>query len=121
MYTLFPVQNSAQNSHLDANPDSDIEAIQWSLISHLVECFLLEQWVDNHLIQVTTTTEYLANHQTTQAQNAHQFLELLPQQYQDFFDQDDSLMVMQVDQNRQLLLLVEPAYASPWRLSKSCL
>ena len=121
MHTLFPVQDSAQNSHLDANPDSDVEAIQWSLISHLVECFLLEQWVDEHFIQVTTTTEYLANHQTTQAQDAHQFLASLPQQYRYFFDQDDSLMVMQVDQDRQLLLLVEPAYASPWRLSKSCL
>jgi siderophore synthetase component len=121
MHTLFPVQTSAQNSHLDVNPEPDIEAIQWSLISHLVECFLLEQWVDEHLIQVTTTTEYLANHQTSQAQDAHQFLESLPQQYQDFFDQDNPLMVMKVDQNRQLLLLIEPAYASPWRLSKSCL
>ncbi|CAM3484397.1 hypothetical protein GCM10016272_08180 [Psychrobacter glaciei] len=121
MHTLFPVQTSAQNSHLDVNPEPDIEAIQWSLISHLVECFLLEQWVDEHLIQVTTIHEYLANHQTTQAQDAHQFLALLPQQYQDFFDQDNPLMVMKVDQDRQLLLLVEPAYASPWRLSKSCL
>jgi len=121
MHTLFPVQTSVQNNHLDVNPEPDIEAIQWSLISHLVECFLLEQWVDEHLIQVTTTTEYLANHQTTQAQDAQQFLASLPQQYQDFFDQDNPLMVMQINQNRQLLLLVEPAYASPWRLSKSCL
>lgn len=121
MHTLFPVQTSAQNSYLHVNPEPDIEAIQWSLISHLVECFLLEQWVDEHLIQVTTTTEYLANHKTSQAQDAHQFLASLPQQYQDFFDQDDSLIVMQLDQNRQLLLLVEPAYASQWRLSKSCL
>ena len=121
MHTLFPVQNSAQNSRLDATPEPDIEAIQWSLISHLVECFLLEQWVDEHLIQVTTTTEYLANHQTSQPQDAHQFLASLPQQYQDFFDQDNPLMVMQVDQEKQLLLLVEPAYASPWRLSKFCL
>ena len=121
MHTLFPVQTSAQNSHLDVNPEPDIEAIQWSLISHLVECFLLEQWVDEHFIQVTTTTEYLANHQTSQPQDAQQFLASLPQQYQNLFDQDDSLMVMQVDQDRQLLLLVEPAYASPWRLSKSCL
>ncbi|MBH0065203.1 IucA/IucC family protein [Psychrobacter sp. SZ93C1] len=121
MHTLFPVQNSAQNSHLDANPELDIEAIQWSLINHLVECFLLEQWVDEHLIQVTTTAEYLENHKTSQAQDAHQFLASLPQQYQGFFNQDNPLMVMQVDQNRQLLLLVEPAYSSPWRLSKSCL
>jgi len=121
MHTLFPVQNYSQNSHLDANPEPNIKAIQWSLISHLVECFLLEEWVDEHLIQVTTTAEYLANHQTTQAQDAHQFLASLPQQYQDFFDQDNPLMVMKIDQERQLLLLVEPAYASPWRLSKSCL
>ena len=121
MHTLFPVQTSAQNSHLDVNPEPDIEAIQWSLINHLVECFLLEQWVDEHLIQVTTTAEYLANHQTSQPQNAHQFLASLPQQYQDFFDQDNTLMVMQVDQEKQLLLLVESAYALPWRLSKSCL
>lgn len=126
MHTLFPVQTSAQNSSLDANPEPDIEAIQWSLMSHLVECFLLEQWVNEQLIQVTTTTEYFTNHQTSQAQDAHQFLaslllESLPQQYQDFFDQDNPLMVMQVDQERQLLLLVEPAYASPWRLSKFCL
>lgn len=121
MHTLFPVQNSAQNSHLDANSELDVEAVQWSLINHLVECFLLEQWVDEHLIQVTTTTEYLSNHQTSQPQDAHQFLASLPQQYRDFFDQDNPLMVMQVDQDRQLLLLVEPAYASPWRLSKFCL
>lgn len=126
MHTLFPVQNSVQNNHLNVNPEPDIEAIQWSSISHLVECFLLEQWVEERYIQVTTTAEYLENHQTTQAQYAHQFLESqflesLPQQYQDFFDQDNTLMVMQVDQDRQLLLLVEPAYVSPWRLSKSCL
>ncbi|MFI8554715.1 IucA/IucC family protein [Psychrobacter sp. R86515] len=126
MHTLFPVQIYVPKNHLDANPEPDVEAIQWSLISHLVECFLLEQWVDEHLIQVTTIAEYLENYQTTQAQDAHQFLESLlleslPQQYQDFFDQDNTLMVMQVDQERQLLLLVEPAYASPWRLSKSCL
>ncbi|MBF0657868.1 hypothetical protein IPZ60_03850 [Psychrobacter sp. NG25] len=121
MHTLFPVQASAKNSHLDANPEPDIEAIQWSLISHLVECFLLEQWVDEHFIQVTTTTEYLANHQTTQAQNVRQSLKMLSEQYRDFFDQNNPLMVMQVDQDRQLLLLVEPAYSSPWRLSKSCL
>lgn len=125
MHTLFPVQIPVKKSSLDTNNEPDIvEAIQWSLISHLVECFLLEQWVDECLIQVTTTAEYLANHQTiqaSQAQHAHQFLASLPQQYQDFFDQDDSLVVMQVDQDRQLLLLVEPAYASPWRLSKFCL
>ncbi len=126
MHTLFPVQIYVPKNHLDANPEPDVEAIQWSLISHLVECFLLEQWVDEHFIQVTTIAEYLENYQTTQAQDAHQFLESLlleslPQQYQDFFDQDNTLMVMQVDQERQLLLLVEPAYASPWRLSKSCL
>ena len=121
MHTLFPVQNSVKNNHLDVNPEPDIEAIQWSLISHLVECFLLEQWVDEHLIQVTTIHEYLANHQMTQAQDAHQFLESLPQQYRYFFDQNNPLMVMRIDQERQLLLLIEPAYASPWRLSKSCL
>ncbi len=121
MHTLFPVQIYVPKNHLDANPEPDVEATQWSLISHLVECFLLEQWVDEHLIQVTTTAEYLANHQRTQAQDAHQFLASLPQQYQDFFDQDNQLMVMKIDQERQLLLLVEPAYASPWRLSKFCL
>ncbi|CAN6960371.1 IucA/IucC family protein [Psychrobacter okhotskensis] len=121
MHTLFPVQTSAQNSHLDVNPEPDIEAIQWSLMSHLVECFLLEQWVDEQLIQVTTTTYYLSIHEASKTQDTRQFLESLPQQYQDFFDQDNSLMVMKVDQNRQLLLLVEPAYTSPWRLSKSCL
>jgi siderophore synthetase component len=121
MHTLFPVQNSAKNSHLDVNPEPDIEAIQWSLISHLVECFLLEQWVDECLIQVTATAEFLASHQTSQAQDPHQFLASLPQQYQDFFDQDDSLIVMKLEQDRQLLLLVESAYASQWRLSKSCL
>lgn len=125
MYTLFPVQISVNNSHLGTNPEPDIQAIQWSLISHLVECFLLEQWLEERYIQMTTTAEYLArylaNHQTTQAQNIRQFLELLPQQYLDFFDQDNPLIVMQIDQERELLLLVEPAYVSPWRLSKSCL
>ncbi|WP_201589635.1 IucA/IucC family protein [Psychrobacter fozii] len=121
MHTLFPVQTSAQNSHLDVNPEPDIEAIQWSLISHLVECFLLEQWVDEHLIQVTTTTYYLSIHEAFKTQDTCQFLESLPQQYQDFFDQDDSLIVIKLEQDRQLLLLVEPAYASQWRLSKSCL
>lgn len=121
MHTLFPVQTSAQNSHLDASPELDIEAIQWSMISHLVECFLLEQWMEERYIQVTTTAEYLANHQTTQAQNVRQSLEMLSEQYRDFFDQNNPLMVIRIDQERQLLLLVEPAYSSPWRLSKSCL
>lgn len=121
MHTLFPVQNSVQNNHLNVNPEPDIEAIQWSSISHLVECFLLEQWVEERYIQVTTTAEYLANHQTTQAQNVRQSLEMLSEQYRDFFDQNNPLMVIRIDQERQLLLLVEPAYSSPWRLSKSCL
>ena len=118
MHTLFPVQISAQNSRSDVNHEPDTEAIQWSLISHLVECFLLEQWIDEHSIQMTTTTDYLSIHEAANTQDTYQFLEPLPEQYRDFFNQDNPLIVMQVSQDRQLLLLVEPAYASPWRLSK---
>ena len=111
MHTLFPVQTSKH--HTDREPD--IEAIQWALIHDLVESCLLEQWLDERFIEVTTTTDYLAS------QNLIHAIKLLPRQYRDFFNQNNPLMVIQVNPNRQLLLLVEPAYTSPWRLSKSCL
>lgn len=120
MHTLFPVQTPVKNGHIEAKDKPNIEVIQWALISHLVECFLLEQWVEERYIQVTTTTEYLATYKVSEAQNIHQFLALLPQPYHQFFEQDSPLIVMEVDDDRQLLLLVEPAYVSPWRLSKSC-
>lgn len=120
MHTLFPVQTSKH----DNDREPDIEAIQWSLLHDLVESCLLEQWLDERFIEVTTTTDYLANDLINQ--DLLQALESLPNQYQEFFAQDHllqdrPLIVMQIDPNRQLLLLVEPAYTSPWRLSKSCL
>ena len=120
MYTLFPVQTSEH--HTDCEPD--IEAIQWSLIHDLVESCLLEQWIDECFIEVTTTTDYLANDLINQ--DLLQALELLPNQYQEFFAQDHllqdrPLIVIQTGDDRRLLLLVEPAYATPWRLYKSCL
>ena len=116
MHTLFPVQT---NKH-DAEREPDIEAIQWSLIHDLVECCLLEQWLDERFIEVTTTTNYLVS------QNLIQAIKLLPSQYHAFFAQDHllqdrPLIVIQTGDDRRLLLLVEPAYASPWRLHKSCL
>ena len=79
MHTLFPVQTPVKNGHIEAKDKPNIEVIQWALISHLVECFLLEQWVEERYIQVTTTTEYLATYKVSEAQNIHQFLALLPQ------------------------------------------
>lgn len=116
MHTLFPVQT---NKH-DAEREPDIEAIQWSLIHDLVECCLLEQWLDERFIEVTTTTDYLVS------QNLIHAIKLLPSQYHAFFAQDHllqdrPLIVIQTGDDRRLLLLVEPAYASPWRLSKSYL
>lgn len=69
---------------------------------------------------MTKTTDYLAS------QNLIHALKLLPSQYHAFFAQDHllqdrPLIVMKINPNRQLLLLVEPAYTSPWRLSKFCL
>ena len=111
MHTLFPVQTSKH--HTDREPD--IEAIQWSLIHDLVESCLLEQWLDKRFIEVTTTTDYLAS------QNLIQAIKSLPRQYRYFFNQNNPLIVIQTGDDRRLLLLVEPAYASPWRLHKSCL
>lgn len=120
MHTLFPVQTSEHDTDCEPN----IEAIQWSLVHDLVECCLLEQWIDKRFIEVTTTTDYLANDLINQ--DLPQVLESLPSQYQEFFAQDHllqdrPLIVIQTGDDRRLLLLVEPAYATPWRLQKSCL
>lgn len=117
MHTLFPVQSSEHDgdhkSELDIN--INVESIQGSLIHDLVECCLLEHWVDEFLITETTTTDYLAKQDLMPA------LKSLPIQYQACFAQDNPLLILQNGANRRLLLLVEPAYATPWRLHKSCL
>lgn len=107
--TLFPVQNH----YPDNRPD--IMAIQSSLMTYLIECALIEQWIEESLIEVTTTTDYLAS------QNFQQHLASLPSVYQSFFAQNNSLLVIQTSKDRRLLLLVESGYAASWRLHKPCL
>ena len=47
--TLFPVQTD----HPNIKPD--VARIQSALITYLIECVLLEQWIKDPLIEVTTT------------------------------------------------------------------
>ena len=108
MPTLFPVQIS----HSDSQPD--MVAIQNSLMTYLIECVLLEQWLAQNRIEVTTTFDYLAE------QGLPQAVESLSNAYQSFFAQDNPLLVLQISSDSRLLLPVESAYTAPWRLYKSC-
>lgn len=109
MPTLFPVQIS----HSDSEPD--MVAIQSSLMTYLIECVLLEQWLAQNRIEVTSTFDYLAEQNLPQAVNS------LPNAYQSFFDQDNSLLVLLISSDSRLLLPVESAYTASWRLYKSCI
>lgn len=107
--TLFPVQNC------HAYKESDVKTIQRSMITYLIECALLEQWLEEHLVEVTTTTDYLAE------QNLLQAVASLPSAYQAFFAQDNPLLVIEISDDSRLLLPVESGYTAPWRLQKPCL
>lgn len=107
--TLFPVQTD----HPAIKPDA--ARIQSALITYLIECVLLEEWIKAPLIEVTTTTDYLAS------QNLQPHLASLPSAYQTFFAESNPLLVIQTSKDDRLLLLVEPGYTAPWRLHKSCL
>ncbi|WP_161626695.1 IucA/IucC family protein [Psychrobacter aquaticus] len=109
MPTLFPVQIS----HSESQPD--MVAIQRSMITYLIECALLEQWLEEHRVEVTTTSDYLTR------QNLPQAVALLPSAYQVFFAQDNPLLVIEISSDSRLLLLVESGYTAPWRLYKPCL
>ncbi|HCT72804.1 MULTISPECIES: IucA/IucC family protein [Psychrobacter] len=108
MPTLFPVQIS----YSDSQPDMVV--IQSSLMTYLIECVLLEQWLAKNRIEVTTTFDYLA------AQGLPQAVDSLSNAYQSFFVQDNPLLVLQISSDSRLLLPVESAYTAPWRLHKSC-
>ncbi|WP_201595575.1 IucA/IucC family protein [Psychrobacter vallis] len=108
MPTLFPVQMS----HSDSQPN--MMAIQSSLMTYLIECVLLEQWLAQNRIEVTTTFDYLAEQDLPQA------VDSLPNAYQSFFAQDNPLLVLQISSDSRLLLPVESAYTAPWRLHQSC-
>lgn len=107
--TLFPVQTD----HPAIKPDA--ARIQSALITYLIECVLLEEWINAPLIEVTATTDYLAS------QKLQQHLVSLPSAYQTFFAEDNPLLVIQTSKDDRLLLPVEPRYTAPWRLHKSCL
>ena len=107
--TLFPVQNHYSNNQ------PDMVSIQSSLITYLVECALIEQWIKGPFIEVTTTTDYLVS------QPLQQHLASLPSVYQAFLAQPNPLLVIQTSNDSRLLLLVESGYAAPWRLHKFCL
>ncbi|MER2164562.1 MAG: IucA/IucC family protein, partial [Psychrobacter alimentarius] len=107
--TLFPVQTD----HPAIKPDA--ARIQSALITYLIECVLLEEWIKAPLIEVTTTTDYLAS------QKLQPHLTSLPSAYQTFFAEDNPLLVIQTSKDDRLLLLVESGYTSSWRLHKSCL
>lgn len=107
--TLFPVQTD----HPAIKPDA--ARIQSALITYLIECVLLEEWIKAPLIEVTTTTDYLAS------QKLQPHLTSLPSAYQTFFAEDNPLLVIQTSKDDRLLLPVESGYTSSWRLHKSCL
>ncbi|WP_201513011.1 IucA/IucC family protein [Psychrobacter alimentarius] len=107
--TLYPVQTD----HPAIKPDA--ARIQSALITYLIECVLLEEWIKAPLIEVTTTTDYLAS------QKLQPHLVLLPSAYQTFFAENNPLLVIQTSKDNRLLLLVESGYTSSWRLHKSCL
>lgn len=107
--TLFPVQTD----HPAIKPDA--ARIQSALITYLIECVLLEEWIKAPLIEVTTTTNYLAS------QKLQPHLTSLSSAYQTFFAEDNPLLVIQTSKDDRLLLPVEPGYTAPWRLHKSCL
>ncbi len=107
--TLFPVQTD----HPDIKPDA--ARIQSALITYLIECVLLEEWIKAPLIELITTTDYLAS------QKLQKHLAALPSAYQTFFAEDNPLLVIQTSKDDRLLLLVESGYTSSWRLHKSCL
>lgn len=109
MPTLFPVQTY----HPDIKPD--VTTIQSSSMTYLIECVLLEQWVEEHLIEVTTTIDYLVS------QQLHHHLASVPDAYQAVFAQNHPLLVLQTSKDSRLLLLVESGYTAPWRLHKSCM
>lgn len=107
--TLFPVQTD----HPDIKPD--VARIQSALITYLIECVLLEEWIKAPLIEVKTTTDYLAS------QKLQKHLMSLSSVYQTFFAENNPLLVIQTSKDDRLLLLVESGYTSSWRLHKSCL
>ncbi len=114
MTTLFPVQYAQKNAPNRAAKQI-IQAIQQSSLTYLIECALLEQWVSERLITVTTTTDYLSK------QPLQQPLTMLPRAYQAFFAQDKPLLAIQTGTDSRLLLLVESGYTAPWRLSQPCM
>ncbi len=107
--TLFPVQTD----HPAIKPDA--ARIQSALITYLIECVLLEEWIKAPLIEVTTTTDYLAS------QKLQPHLTSLPSAYQTFFAKNNPLLVIQTSKDDRLLLMVESGYTSSWRLHKLCL
>ncbi len=86
--------------------------LHWQLIDQLIESCLLEQWIDGELIQETTTKQYL-HILTTQ-----NLIDSLPPVYQKCFALPIDLLVLKLEGEQSLLLMVEPAYCSPWRLIK---
>ena len=107
--TLYPVQTD----HPAIKPDA--ARIQSALITYLIECVLLEEWIKAPLIEVTTTTDYL------KSQKLQKHLAALPSAYQTFFAENNPLLVIQTSKDDRLLLLVESGYTSSWRLHKACL
>lgn len=88
------------------------DMIHWQLTEQLVECCLLEDWVNQENVKVTTLEDFL-----TKKVSAKTAFAELPNDYQTALA-EISLMVVRVDELTQLLIPVVSGYCSPWRLAK---
>ncbi|GAA0314235.1 IucA/IucC family protein [Psychrobacter aestuarii] len=90
---------------------------QGALLAQLVECLLLEGWFTPEQLQTSSTEVY--------APKIAEPLANLPASYrdnsQDFFAVKNTLLVVNLPDNAQLLLPVTHGYSAPWRLAVPCL
>ena len=106
MQTVFPVQSTGTDE------SSSDTAITWQLMHNLVECCLLEQWVERTLIHTTKVSDYFGD--------LARFQSLLPSSCKTELESldDSELIVIRVNPSSNLLLLVEAGFCSEWRMRK---
>ena len=97
------------------------QQIQGALLAQLVECLLLEGWFTPEQLQTSSTEVYapkiagqLANLPANDKGN-------YKKSYQDFFAVKNTVLVVDLPNNAQLLLPVTHGYSAPWRLAMPCL
>lgn len=92
-----------------------LKSLQWQLIRQLVECCLIEGWIDKQRITVTTTRDYLNLNPSLTG-----FLSNLPLEYQCKFSSSTPLISIHIEHDTDVLLIVQPAFCTPWRLLPHC-